>query len=170
MRTAPDRAAFYAELPTKRMAAGVLFTDGAGRVLLVQPSYKPTWEIPGGVVEEGESPRAAARREVREELSLDAAIGALLVLDWEPPTPDRPDGLFLVYDGGTLDEHDARVIQLADGELNAYGFVDLDSAVGLLSDLLERRLKTALLARRAGRTIELEDGRAQIARQLAWDG
>jgi len=169
VRAASDSAAFYASLPTKRMGAGVLIVDWESRVLLVQPAYKPTWEIPGGVVEAGESPRAAARREAREELGIDLTIGSLLVLDWVPAREDRPDGLMLIYDGGTLDDADARRIRLPGGELNAYGFVDLESAVGLLSDSLERRVKTALRARRLGRAIELEDGRPQIARELAFD-
>jgi 8-oxo-dGTP diphosphatase len=38
------------------VAAGVLFFDEHDRVLLVDPSYKPGWEIPGGYVEAGESP------------------------------------------------------------------------------------------------------------------
>jgi hypothetical protein len=59
-------ARFYAGLPTKHVAAGWLFQDAAGRVLLVQPAYKDSWEIPGGGVEEGESPGEAARRELRE--------------------------------------------------------------------------------------------------------
>jgi 8-oxo-dGTP diphosphatase len=46
----------------------VLFRDAAGRVLLVKPTYKNGWEIPGGYVDAGESPRAAAAREVKEEL------------------------------------------------------------------------------------------------------
>ncbi|HEY9339368.1 MAG TPA: NUDIX hydrolase, partial [Kribbella sp.] len=44
------------------MAAGVLFRAVDGRVLLVEPSYKPNWEIPGGAVEADESPWAAAAR------------------------------------------------------------------------------------------------------------
>lgn len=39
---------YVAELSRKQMAAGVLFRDVHGRVLLVEPSYKPNWEIPGG--------------------------------------------------------------------------------------------------------------------------
>lgn len=167
MTTGPDAASFYASLPTKRIAAGVLFTDDLGRVLLVQPSYKRTWEIPGGVVEQGESPRAAAEREVREELGIAPVIGSLLVIDWVPATPQRPDGLMLVYDGGTLEPTEAAGIRLPPGELNAYGFVDLATAVGLASERLERRVVAALRARRAGRAVELEDGRPQIARELS---
>jgi hypothetical protein len=47
--------------------------------------------------------------------------------------------------------------------------VELGSAVGLLSEPLENRVKTALRAKRLGRSIELEDGRPQIARELAPD-
>ena len=43
---------FYQSLPKKRMAAGCLFFDAHGWILLVKPTYKPTWEIPGGVVVE----------------------------------------------------------------------------------------------------------------------
>jgi hypothetical protein len=35
-------------LARKRMAAGALFRDEDGRVLLVNPTYKPTWDLPGG--------------------------------------------------------------------------------------------------------------------------
>jgi ADP-ribose pyrophosphatase YjhB (NUDIX family) len=38
------------------MAAGALLFDEDGRILLVEPTYKPYWEIPGGVVEADESP------------------------------------------------------------------------------------------------------------------
>ena len=49
---------YTATLPRKRMAAAVLFFDAADRLLLVEPTYKPTWELPGGTVEADESPRA----------------------------------------------------------------------------------------------------------------
>jgi 8-oxo-dGTP diphosphatase len=50
------------------VAAGMLFFDDAGRILLVQPTYKDYWDIPSGYVETGETPAQAAAREVREEL------------------------------------------------------------------------------------------------------
>ena len=58
-------ADFWASLPRKRVAAAVLFTDGDGRVLLVEPTYKEHWEVPGGSVEVDEAPYAAAVREVK---------------------------------------------------------------------------------------------------------
>ncbi len=61
---------FQRTLARKRMSAGALFLDAAGRVLLVEPVYKRNWEIPGGVVELNESPRAACVREAGEELGL----------------------------------------------------------------------------------------------------
>jgi 8-oxo-dGTP pyrophosphatase MutT (NUDIX family) len=66
---------YVARLPRKRMAAGVLFRDLIGRVLLVEPSDKPNFEIPGGAVEDDEPPWGAAGREVAEELGWDRPVG-----------------------------------------------------------------------------------------------
>jgi hypothetical protein len=81
---------YVAGLARKRMAAGVLFRDSAGRVLLVEPSYKSDWEIPGGAVEADEPPWAAAARELAEELSWDDPLGRLLVVDHVRPQDARP--------------------------------------------------------------------------------
>ena len=47
------------------------------RVLLVRPR-SGRWQLPGGRLERGESPRRAALREVREETGLRARLGRLL--------------------------------------------------------------------------------------------
>jgi ADP-ribose pyrophosphatase YjhB (NUDIX family) len=88
-------------MATPWMAAGVLFRDERGRVLLVKPSYKAGWEIPGGYVEPGESPKQAASREVREELGVQPPIGRLLVVDGAPH-PDEGDKVLFIFDGGEL--------------------------------------------------------------------
>lgn len=71
----PEWVAYRNSRPTKRMGAGLLIRDSSGRILLVEPAYKPTWEVPGGVVELDECPRMACQREAAEELGLDLAVG-----------------------------------------------------------------------------------------------
>ena len=153
----PDQ--YMASLARKRMAAGALFRDGAGRVLLVEPTYKPTWDVPGGVVEQEESPTAACRREVLEELGLERPVGRVLVVDWVPSRPERPEGLMLVYDGGVLAESDIARIRLQADELASYAFVETERVHELVNALLARRIAACLEAVAEGTTISLENGR-----------
>src|SRR5918911_4936705 len=88
-----------------RVAAGMLVHDDQGRVLMVRPTYKDGWDIPGGYVEPDESPAEAARRELREELAIDRNPGRLLVVDWAPH-PQEGDKLLFIFDGGTLSSTD----------------------------------------------------------------
>ena len=53
----------------------MLVRDPAGRVLLCRLTYKQDWDLPGGVVEVGESPQLAVSREVEEELGLNVEAG-----------------------------------------------------------------------------------------------
>ena len=53
------------------------------------------WEFPGGKLEPGESPEAALRRELREELSIDVRVGRIVDAVYHR-YPDR-DVLLLFY-------------------------------------------------------------------------
>ena len=134
--------------------AGALFFDGAGRVLLVEPTYKPYWEIPGGAVEQGETPREACRREVEEELGLVREPGRLLVADWAPR--DGEDRVLFVFEGGLLTAGDH--IRLPPGELRSYEFLTPQQACERLVPRLSRRVAEALRARESGETRYLEHG------------
>jgi 8-oxo-dGTP diphosphatase len=146
-------------LPTKRMAAGMLFCDPDGRVLFVQPTYKPQWEIPGGVVEADESPYAAAVREVAEEIGLSVASGRLLVVDWVPARPGVIDGLILIFDGGVLNADEVGRITVPADELSGYAFCTLDQARPRLTERNVRRVAAALRAREDGTVAYLDNGR-----------
>jgi 8-oxo-dGTP pyrophosphatase MutT (NUDIX family) len=150
---------YVAGLARKRMAAGVLFRDGAGRVLLVEPSYKPNWEIPGGAVEADESPWATATRELAEELGWDLPLGRLLVVDYVRPQDSRPEGVVFVFDGGVLDETDLVGMVFADAEVLSAGFRTLDEARSKVKPLLADRLAVALEAAEQGDTALCEHGR-----------
>ncbi|WP_324198889.1 NUDIX hydrolase [Nocardia amamiensis] len=149
-------------LPGKRMGAGALFVDELGRVLLVEPTYKNYWELPGGVVEAGESPFAAVVREVDEELGLAVRMGRLLVVDWVPPGLYPSDGVMLVYDGGLLSADQTAAIVLQAEELRSWAWCDETEAAKRLPDVLARRVAAACRARREGVTAYLEDGRAVV--------
>jgi len=75
----------------------------AGRLLILKPTYKSGWTIPGGVMEaDGETPWDACRREVREECGIEVRRGRLACLDFRRPRPGRPGGIRFLFDCGTI--------------------------------------------------------------------
>lgn len=133
-----------ARQPRKRVSADVLLRDGSGRVLLVEPSYKPDWDLPGGMAEANEPPRAAARRELLEELSLDAPLGAVLCIDWVAPHGPWDDTLAFIFDGGVVTQEQVAAMDLSDGELRSYRFCTAQETERLVRPRLWRRLRLAL--------------------------
>lgn len=125
---------------------------------MVEPTYKPSWEIPGGTVEADESPHAAAVRELKEELGLATRVGRLLVTDWIAPRPDRTEGLMMVYDGGVLTAEQTAGIDLPADELASWAWCTEQEAAEKLSELLSRRVVAAVRARTGNTSVYLENG------------
>ena len=140
-----------------RAAAGVLFFDEDGRVLLVRPAYRPSWDIPGGYLRPGETPTEAAAREVSEELGIQPPIGQMLVVDWAAH-PDEGDKILFVLDGGRLTPEHIAHIELNPAEIAEYAFHDPQLIGQLLVPRLARRVVAALATRTAGSTTYLERG------------
>lgn len=144
--------------PGKRMGAGVLMRDGADRVLLVEPTYKVSWELPGGSTEADESPAQCAAREVEEELGIALPVGRLLCVEWQAPEPRRTESLMWVYDGGILASEVVARLRLPPDELVSYAFCSLEQVRARMVLRLSRRVEAALDALRAGTVVELESG------------
>lgn len=140
-----------------RTAAGVLLFDEAGRVLLVNPTYKPGWEIPGGYLHPGETPSEGAARELKEELGLTTPIGRLLVADWAPH-PSEGDKLLFVFDGGLITDVDRAQITPDGVEIGGYAFYEEDQLDAVLIPRLARRIHAAFAARADEKTVYLEHG------------
>ncbi|GHF55973.1 hypothetical protein GCM10018790_37390 [Kitasatospora xanthocidica] len=174
-----DRDTYYATRPRIRAKARALFTDTAGRVLLVRlrpwdgpRGQEPYWTLPGGGVEaDRETPRTAARREIHEELGWEVEPGKLLALDWQPgaaadPAANPATGrdtavLVYVYDGGTVTDGMLGSIVLQEAELVEWRLCDPAEARTLLTGPSWGRTAAALAARAGtGGPVELVGGLA----------
>lgn len=152
----PDRAAYVAGLPRKVVAAGVLILDENDHLLVVKPTYKAGWEIPGGCVEDGESARAACVRECDEELGIFLHVGRLLVIEHQALGDEKGDSIMLVYDGGRMGA--GTQLTFRDGELDDARFVAVDELEQLLPTRQARRLAAAFRARAEGHLVEMVNG------------
>lgn len=154
---------YYASLPKKRMGAGALFFDSAGKLLILKPTYKDGWTIPGGVVDENESPREALIREVKEELGLSISHVQFLTLDYMSPAESqyatKDENIQIIFSGGVLTKKQISQIRLPKEELDEYRFVTLAHAGKMLSKNLARRVPPSLEALKNKTAYYLEAGK-----------
>lgn len=150
---------YVRSLNRKRMSAGVLYHDDQDRVLLVEPSYKPTWDIPGGACEANEPPWRTASREVEEELGIALkSTGELLVIDYMPTNAQMPEGLAFIFNGGSLTDADVEALEITDPEIVSVELVSLTTALERVSPSLRRRLPVAVEAARTHTLTICNDG------------
>jgi 8-oxo-dGTP diphosphatase len=144
-------------LPAIPASAGALIYDRRGRLLILKPTYKSGWTIPGGVMEaDGESPWEACQREVAEECGLTVRRGRLAAVDFRRPRPGRPGGLRFLFDCGRLATADLAGVVLQPEEISEHRLVSPHEAAELLRKPIRRRVRAA---RRARSTVYLEEGR-----------
>jgi 8-oxo-dGTP diphosphatase len=119
---------------------GVVLVDG--EVLLLERDHPPEegrWVLPGGMVERGETARAACVREVREEVGLDVRPVSFVGL-YDAPGRDPRGNVSAAYrclpavDGAPEPRAEARRVGTFDpGDLPALGFDHRE----ILTDALE---------------------------------
>jgi 8-oxo-dGTP diphosphatase len=138
----PD-AAFYASLPRARGAACALLRDIEGRILLVKPTYKAGWFLPGGIIEAAESPLAACRRECAEELGFTPRLDGLLCVDWSPPAGEVDEANVFVFHGDVTSSEVA-AIRLPAEELSDHAMAAPEQLADLVPPHVARRLEACL--------------------------
>ena len=131
-------------LPRKRAISQMLIRDEDHRVLLCQLTYKKDWDLPGGVVEVGESPQLAVSREVEEELGLTVPARALLLTDWLPPWAGWDDALCLVFDGGVHRSSIVDQVVREEREIRGAAFCTLEEVRERCADFTARRVEASL--------------------------
>ncbi len=100
---APNRAPFRRRVVEYRPASALLPVDDRGHALLIRHYRHPVgrllWEIPGGMIQPGESPVEAAVRETHEETGYRIGrVEALLGFHPEPAFTDHWIELFAGFD------------------------------------------------------------------------
>lgn len=144
---------YYKSLPRKRMGSGVIIRNSNGEILVLKTAYKDHWEIPGGVVEENESPKQTAERETKEEIGLAINIQHALVIHYRSAQDGQDENFMFVFDGGTTDK---TRFQLNDKEISEARFVSFQDAIPLVGERIASRLPYCEQALREKKTIYLE--------------
>jgi 8-oxo-dGTP diphosphatase len=128
----------------KKISVGAVFTGGPGEILLVEPTYKRNWDLPGGILEANEDPLSGLRREVKEELGLPCEVGEILAVDYSPSDWEDAEVLMLTFAASfPMVSHPPR-FTLDHSEIRDSRFVPVDTALTMVTDRMRDRLNVAL--------------------------
>ena len=133
----------------KHVVAALIFRDR--KVLVCQRTRHQVmplkWEFPGGKIEEGEQPREALRRELDEELGIDATVGEeIMRMVHEYKNGGSVELRFFVvdeYQGELVNKIFKDICWATRAELQTYDFLEAD--MRLLEALASGRLVTPQL-------------------------
>ncbi len=139
----------------RRVEALVLFRSESGKVLLVKPSFRPDWLLPGGEARAGEPIGYAAACEVAEELGLQVRITHALAVDRVAANPDmrHAESLNVVCDGGSMTEAEAGALSLpvrASCVIEALAWVSLKDLPDYVEPFMEYRIRSAFAGAMVG--------------------
>lgn len=136
------------EWPSHVVAADDLAWDGSGRLLMVKTHNRASLVLPGGLVESGESPAAAGRREVLEEVGIEVSVGRLLAVQHLPAQDGKPSSVQFVFDSEPI--AGSPVLTLQEDEIAAVHWLDPEESIARYGTRGQARLHAALRAHSGG--------------------
>jgi len=138
------------------MGAGAFIFNEKGELLVVKPTYKNYWSIPGGVVDVDESPRHACIREVKEEIGIDITDVGFVAVDYLEDAEGKGENLQFTFYGGVLKNE--QKVTIDNKEIGEYKFVSMDEAEKILGKNVAKRFSKCLNAIKDHKGIYLENG------------
>jgi len=141
-----SRQQYLNNLPKKISSAGALFFNADWEILLLETNYKDDLEIPGGIIEENESPKQAAEREIKEELWIERQLWELLVCEYQ--ITDEFECYAFIFDGGIITQEHIDSFVLAAGEIKSVHFFDKDDLWNNIKSQLKNRIKKSMQAKK----------------------
>ena len=117
-----------AKHPPVDVAVGILMQENGDVLLAQRPAGKPYagyWEFPGGKLEPNETPQAALRRAIREELGMEIRVSALLADALHGEIHLSLYAAEIEHGAPVLLEHSA-IAWIRDDEINKYALCPAD--------------------------------------------
>jgi 8-oxo-dGTP pyrophosphatase MutT (NUDIX family) len=136
-------------LAKKPASSGVLLFNDKKELLIVKPTYREGWQLPGGVLEHLESPSASAIRETQEEIGVTIDTPKLIGISYGSTNSEEGapyDVFYFLFHGGTLTEDQISKIKLQEKELSEFKFLPVEQALPLFNKRITLRVERALKA------------------------
>ncbi len=134
--------------PEKRVSSIGFILNKEQKILLVKPSYYQFWHLPGGFVDEHESPLQAISREIKEEINLNMEPERLMIVDYEAGSEQTKEVLVFIFDFGIVDQHGFSGLKVDNTEIIDFSFFDKEQAVEMVGPDRRKRLEICYQARR----------------------
>jgi len=150
---------FYLKSPRKGVSSAALIFNSKDELLIVKPSYKDHWSLPGGISEKGETPWQTCLREVKEEIGItvsgkkDLACVSYSVFEL---SGEKREYIQFVFYWGVLPDKELRGIKVDGQEIINHKFVELGKISDFLSEGTARRVLESTAAGRENRIAYLE--------------
>lgn len=148
---------YYQRLPKKQIGAGVLLFNKNNELLIVKPSYRNYWSIPGGVVEKNETPKNGCIREIQEEIGLSISKLQFLSVNYIFDNEKKGESLLFIFYGGTLSNKQIASIQIDKKEIIEYKFLKIKHALSLLDKIMKDSISKSLKALKNKTALYLEN-------------
>ena len=150
---------YYKTLPKKRMGVGALIFNEKEELLILKPNYKEHWSIPGGTIDENESPRQCCLREIKEEIGLELLEIIFICVDYNSADEEKTESLQFIFYGGVLNTDQIKKIKIQEKEIDEFKFMAVNEAKELLNERLKNRIEGCFESIKSGKPVYLEDGK-----------